>query len=150
MYSLVLARTDSGVFSEIVSIPNWQELRIGRVYFRQREWSVLHLAVWKGNVQLVQQLLQVGADGTRTDFYGDTPGDLARELDDLEMQELLGPLSAEKAGIEKQTNSTLDGDLKLHSAVFHSSLGNSQSNAVQSFKGGKDSAAQSVNKIRPE
>ena len=86
------------LFEEIQSIPSWQTLKIGH-----RGWSLLHLAVWKGNFPLSKQLLEAHFSPVQPDNTGETPLDLARELQDRELIELL--TTAER---EKHTNSTLE------------------------------------------
>jgi hypothetical protein len=91
---------DSPIFEEIQSIPSYQTLKIGH-----RGWSLLHLAVWKGNFLLSKQLLEAHFSPVQPDNTGETPLDLARELQDRELIELL--TTAER---EKHTNSTLDAE----------------------------------------
>lgn len=57
--------------------------------------------MWKGNFHLAKQLIDSGLSANQSDNAGDTPIDLAKELYDTDLLELL----TEK---EKQTNSTVD------------------------------------------
>lgn len=95
--------SDNPIFEEIQSIPSYQTLTIGH-----RGWSLLHLAVWKGNFPLSKQLLEAHLSPIQPDNTGETPLDLARELQDIEMIELLTTVER-----EKHTNSTLEAGERL-------------------------------------
>lgn len=67
------------------------------------------MAVWTGNSTLVKQLLYEGIDPEIPDENGDTAMDLAKELHDSGIVDLLSPTEREA---DKHTNSTLDADIR--------------------------------------
>lgn len=111
---------DRNIFADIQSIPSWQTLKVGR-----RDWSLLHLAVWKGNFHLAKQLINSGLSPHQPDNTGDTATDLAKELYDTDLLELL----TEK---ERPTNSTVDVErIRSRELVEGSSNTSKVGNAAQ-------------------
>lgn len=107
LYINLLDASETSLFDHLQTFPDWRNLRLGR-----RSWTVLHFAVWKGNIGLTKQLLEAGVDPYSQDSIGETAIDLARELHDLVMLELLTPIDREG---DKHTNSTLDADIRVRS-----------------------------------
>lgn len=119
LYQRIFSDPDPSLLSSILTIPHWPEVRLGKVLLTQLCWSFLHLAVWKGHLDLTSQLLDAGADPIATDLNGDTALHLAQELQDANMIFLL-VASVEgyrQTDNEKRTNSTLDGTRPLKEQV---------------------------------
>lgn len=104
LFIRLFSHSDSNLFEQIKAIPNWQELRVGR-----KAWTLLHMAVWTGDCPLVKQLLDEGIDPEIPDKNGETAIDLAKELHDSGIMDLLSP--TEREG-DKHTNSTLDAEFR--------------------------------------
>jgi len=52
-------------------------------------WTALHLAAYSGNIQVVEALLNAGADKAVKDKYGDTALDIAQEKNQPAIVKLL-------------------------------------------------------------
>lgn len=83
-------------------VPGYDPFRIIRVvlgitklynYKRLSKESILHAAVYAGRIDVVQELLSVGADTSLRDFYGSTPYDLAVARKQHRIAALLAPTS---------------------------------------------------------
>ena len=114
LYHRFFSTPDSSLLSDLLAVPHWHEVRLGKVLSTQLCWSFLHVAVWKGHLDLASQLLDAGADPTVKDLNGDTALHLAQELHDLAMISLLvasveGYSQTEN---EKRTSSHLDSSTR--------------------------------------
>jgi len=113
--SIFDSSSDTNVLAKLQTNPSWQSLKLGH-----RGWSLLHLAVWKGNFLLVKQLIDAGLSPYEPDNSGETALNLAKELYDTELVELLGGSEGDR---EKCTISTGDAELRTrHKELIESNL----------------------------
>ncbi|OMJ77420.1 hypothetical protein SteCoe_22978 [Stentor coeruleus] len=54
-----------------------------------QEWSLLHLAVWFLNIEMIKKLINLGFDLNLRDIHGDTPLHLAAYQNNKEIYEYL-------------------------------------------------------------
>ena len=84
----ILGRSDQAI-NVISEKKEWRGARVGRVMGMKEGWTILHLAVWAGDVSLVRWLLTSGLNPSSPDSRSDTPLTLAAELSDSEILYLL-------------------------------------------------------------